>query len=541
MVKQNIYYLLILILCLFLYFLIERTSENFNLFSLFNDNNSNTSSNSILNSNNSNTININQHDINKFFDETVVRIRCQYSDFNWIEPYIVGTYKESIGTGFFIDLEGHLLTNFHVIDQSIINYIQIPKYGNKTFNCDIISIYPDLDLALLKIKNFKNKKYLKMGNSNKIRRGIESYVVGFPLGQDKYKITSGIISGYQDGDIQTDSPINRGNSGGPLVDENINVIGINYAGYDDAQNVGYAIPINYVKYILDDMKVNKIIKKPVFGASFNNTNESIMKFTKLCTAGYYISFVAENGPFHKVGIKEGSIICSVDGMKIDNYGEIFIDEINAKFYIGDYLRFKKVGDSMDLEIIENKGGDNYEVVNKQIRLEGEDFYKIKYIYNGFEDIDYQVIGGMIIMELSNNHLKEFEESKHIQVYKNIHNKLEKKLIITKVLNGSNLSEFHVFSAPIILDEVNDIKVSCLKSLRKALLQYKRDNGDNYITFKTENFKYFTLSLKKILEEELFLSKNLNYKLSEFTKKLIKIENIVENKVNNQVNYKKAPS
>lgn len=565
MVKQNIYYVLILILCLFLYFLIDRTCENFNLFSLFNNNSNNNDSNnnylyskdsysnesntdnSILNNNNSNNsifnnkININQPDINKFFDETVVRIRCQYTDFNWVEPHIVGTYKESIGTGFFIDLEGHLLTNFHVIDQSIINYIQIPKYGNKTFNCDIISIYPDLDLALLKIKDFKNKKFLKLGDSNKIRRGIESYVIGFPLGQDKYKITSGIISGYQDGDIQTDSPINRGNSGGPLVDENINVIGINYAGYDDAQNVGYAIPINYVKYILEDMKVNKIIKKPVFGASFNNTNESIMKFTKLCTAGYYVSFVAENGPFYNSGIKEGSIICSVDGMKIDNYGEIFIDEINAKFYIGDYLRFKKVGDTMDIEIIENKGGDNYEVVNKKIQLDGEDFYKIKYIYNGFEEVDYQIIGGMIIMPLTNNHLKEFEENKHIQVYKNIHNKLEKKIIVTKVLNGSNLSEFHVFSAPIILDEVNGIKVSCMNSLRKALLQYKKDNGNSYITFKTENYKFFTLTLKKILEEELFLSKNLNYKLSEFTKKLIKMDNDINNQVDNTINQKKAPS
>ena len=77
----------------------------------------------------------------------------------------------------------------------------------------------------------------------------------------------------------------------------------------------------------------------------------------------------------------------------------------------------------------------------------------------------------------------------------------------------------------------------MNSLRKALLQYKKDNGDSYITFKTENYKYFTLSLKKILEEELFLSKNLNYKLSDFTKKLIKINN----DENYSLSEKKAPS
>ena len=129
----------------------------------------------------------------------------------------------------------------------------MPKLGNKTFECDIISVYPKLDLALIRVKDFKNKKYLEFGNSEIIKKGDNVIALGYPLGQNKLKITSGIVSGYQDGDIQTDSPINPGNSGGPLVNTNNKVIGINYAGYDEAQNIGYAIPIEYVKINLPTM------------------------------------------------------------------------------------------------------------------------------------------------------------------------------------------------------------------------------------------------------------------------------------------------
>ena len=96
-----------------------------------------------------------------------------------------------------------------------------------------------------------------MGDSDLVLKGNLTYAIGYPLGQNKYKVTSGVISGFQDGDIQMDSPINPGNSGGPLVNDKLQVLGINYSGYEDSQNVGYAIPINYVKIILEDMKIKK--------------------------------------------------------------------------------------------------------------------------------------------------------------------------------------------------------------------------------------------------------------------------------------------
>ena len=97
---------------------------------------------------------INDEGTMSFFDETILRIRCQSIKFNWEEPYLNESSKESIGTGFFIDDQGHVLTNYHVIEESIKVYAQIPKYGNKTFDCEVISIYPKRDVALLKLKDF---------------------------------------------------------------------------------------------------------------------------------------------------------------------------------------------------------------------------------------------------------------------------------------------------------------------------------------------------------------------------------------------------
>ena len=466
---------------------------------------------------------INDQGTMSYFDETILRIRCQSKKFNWEEPYLNESSKESIGTGFFIDDKGHILTNYHVIEDAIKVYVQIPKYGNKTFDCEILSVYPKRDVALLKISDKMTTKFLKLGNSDDILKGTLSYAIGYPLGQNKYKVTSGVVSGYQDGDIQMDTAINPGNSGGPLVTENLEVIGINYSAYSSAQNVGYAIPINYVKLVLDDMFKNKVIRNPVMGGSFNNTNDSILKYTKLCKSGYYVSFVGPDSPMEKAGIKAGDIICSIDGNKLDNYGEIFMENNKSKFHIFDYLNYKKVGDKMELDVI-TLNGENYKMDKKTLVLEGQDYYKVRNKFVNFETIDYQIIGGMVIMELSDNHFSYFDIEK--QKFKNIFkfNRIDEfvkpKLIITKVIKGSSLGEDNIFLAPCILDEVNGIPVTNLKELRDSLPKFKINNGNNYISFLTEHNKFIILDIGKMKEEEKFLSNKLEYKITDYTKRLL---------------------
>ena len=462
---------------------------------------------------------INNPESMEFLDETILRIRCQYKSFDWEEPYLEQSSKESIGSGFFIDDQGHILTNFHVVEEAIKVFVQIPKYGNKTFDCEVLSIYPFRDIALLKIKDHKNSRYLTLGDSDKIIKGNVSYAVGYPLGQNKFKVTSGVVSGFQDGDIQMDSPINPGNSGGPLVNENLEVIGINYSGFSEAQNVGYAIPINYVKIIMDDMRKKKIIFNPIMGCSFNNTNKSMLKYTQLCDSAYYISYVGKNSPMEKAGVKAGDLICSVDGINIDNYGELLLPQNNSHFHIFDYLNYKRVGDKLKLKVIKLEEG-NISTMDKEIVLGNSEYYKVRDKYPGYEEIDYQIIGGMVIMELTRNHIEVMKEKTNIKKFKRVDELVDSKLIITKIIKGSALGEDNIFIAPCVLNEVNGEEVKTLKQLRNALPKFKENNGHKFISFLTENHKFIILDIKKIKEEEIFLSKKFNYKITNYTKNLL---------------------
>ncbi len=451
------------------------------------------------------------------YNKTVVRIRSQKKDFNWVEPYISNSTYESIGTGFFINLDGYILTNYHVINNALKIYIQIPIYGNKTFNCVLLSVYPKLDLALLKILEFKNEKKLELGVSNDLKRGDEVLAIGYPLGQTKIKMTSGIVSGFQNGDIQTDSAINPGNSGGPLIKNN-KVIGINYSGYNEAQNVSYAIPIDYFKIIENNMRSKKFINFPILGCTFNNTNDTIMKKRVLCNEGYYISNVLKNGTMDLADVRNGDIICSFDGIPIDNFGELYIESLDIKFHISDYLKYKKINDIIEVVIIRENEKNK---IIKNIKLLSNTFYEIRYKYPLYENVEYIVICGMVIMELTNNHFDEEELNvSSIKKYDSMVEKINKKLIITTILKGSILSEYNIFKAPCILKEVNKIPVNNIKSLKNAMPKMIEDKNNQYLSFLNEDNKYFMLEKDEIKKEEIFLSKQINYPLCDFIKSLL---------------------
>ena len=244
-----------------------------------------------------------------------------------------------------------------------------------------------------------------------------------------------------------------------------------------------------------------------------------MKQRKLCKEGYYISKVLENGTMCKAGVKIGDVLCAFDGLPIDNFGEVFIKSLDMKFHIMDYLKYKKVGEEIEIVIIrenENKR------LTKTIKLLPNTFYKTRYKYPLYDKIEFIIIGGMIIMELNNNHfdLDEVKESSIVIKYDKIEKKTDTKLIITKILKGSILAEFNVFKAPNILKEVNNIPVTNILNLKEALKKMKKDNGETYMSFLTENDKYFVLEKNDIKKEEVFLSKQLEYKITPYIRNLL---------------------
>ncbi len=269
--------------------------------------------------------------------------------------------EENIGSGFIISQDGLIITNKHVVSNEEANY-QILTYDKKKFTVEKIYRDPLNDLAILKINPGLNKlKPLKLGNSDNIKLGQLVIAIGTPLGEFTNTVTSGIISGLGrgitagspfegyveklDNVIQTDAAINPGNSGGPLLNSKGEVIGVNTAIASEGQNIGFALPVNIVKDLIDNFnKRGGNFEKPFLGVRY----QMIDKQTAILNGvveGAYIIEVVRNSPAEKSGIQEDDIITEFDGKKISGSN----NQSLAKLILE-----KKVGDQVTLKIFRNK-------------------------------------------------------------------------------------------------------------------------------------------------------------------------------------------
>ena len=195
------------------------------------------------------------------------------------------------------------------------------------------------------------------------------------------------------------------------------------------------------------------------------------------------------------------------------------------------MKYKKVGDKINVILLRDTKNNSFQnksdikLINTKVELISNNFYNIRDMHYVYEKIDYQVIGGLVIMNLYNNHLNYYEEEDKItkiDKYRNIYNKIKPKLIITNILKGSKVSEDNILKVPQILTKVNNIEVSTISNLREALKKNLVQNDKKYLSFLTEEKKFLVLDFDDIKKEELFLTEKYNYPLTEYTKKLLNI-------------------
>ncbi|MCX6759200.1 MAG: trypsin-like peptidase domain-containing protein [Candidatus Nealsonbacteria bacterium] len=242
------------------------------------------------------------------------------------------------GSGFIVYPDGYIITSNHVVAERDADYTVIYE-PNKTYPAKVISRDPINDVAILKI-NIKNFPYLELGDSDKIELGETVIAIGNALGEFHDTVSTGVVSGLSRyitafsglsrqaemlrGLIQTDAAINPGNSGGPLVNIEGKVIGINTATVMGAQNIGFAIPINYAKKDLEEVKKYGKIKRPFLGVKYIILNKEIADKDKLpVDYGALIvrevlgeSAIITGGAAEKAGLKEFDIILECQGEKI---------------------------------------------------------------------------------------------------------------------------------------------------------------------------------------------------------------------------------
>ncbi len=457
----------------------------------------------------------------------VVQVFAQVAQFNWLEPYKVSEQYERRGSGFFINDQGYLITNAHVVNEAKRIWIHLPSLGRKALFVDIIGFCPDRDLALLRLQD-KDQEFVRsklgsirslpFGDSDLIRRTDSVMVLGYPLGQYRMKSSMGIVSGRESGGgrtlIQITAPINPGNSGGPLLNMNGEVIGITISMVFLAQNVGYAIPINELKLILDDLYNKKFVRRATLGARFNFASDDLAKFfNNPLPAGLYVNKVFKHSLLEQAGVREGDMLYEFNGFRLDAFGETTVPWTSDKISIHDLVARLNIGDEAHLVIYRN--GEQHDI---RFTFALSEPYQVRRHYPDYEDLAYEIIGGMVIMQLADNHLPRLiQKIPYLVNYTKMENKVDSILIITHILPGSLAQQRRSLVPGFTLSEVNGIKVQTLDEFRKAL---QSSIKSNFLTLKTSDNILVAFPFKELLEDEKRLSKDFVYPISQTVQTLL---------------------
>jgi serine protease Do len=228
-------------------------------------------------------------------------------------------FETIVGSGVIIDKDGQILTNAHVVDGAASLTVTLDS-GNKT-PARILGLDPVLDLALLRVESATALPAARLGDSSAVKVGDEVVAIGNPIGLDQ-TMTRGIVSGLNrllpgisdEPMIQTDAPINPGNSGGPLVDRCGGVVGINTLISEDAQSIGFAVPINAAKSILRDLRELGRVVRPWLGMQGRAVDNKLGSIVRVpVTPGYLVEVVYDGSPADRAGVRGGNLSVVVQG------------------------------------------------------------------------------------------------------------------------------------------------------------------------------------------------------------------------------------
>lgn len=290
---------------------------------------------------------------------SVVAIGITQRIVNPFDPAALPRNRQStIGTGFVASENGVIVTNKHVVADLKANYTIVTKDGKKL---EVEKIYrdPSLDLALIKTKE-TGLHALEIGDSSKLKVGQTVIAIGNALGRFSNTVTVGVVSGLGrsigagdpfggsvevlDDLIQTDAAINPGNSGGPLLNSAGEVIGVNVAVSEAAQNIGFAVPINTIKGVIDEFVATGKVSRAYLGVNYQFVTKDFAVLNEI-PSGAYVLEVIPRSPAAKAGIEPGDIIRKIDGKDVDRQN-----------FISEFIRSKKPGDKISIEIWKDTGG-----------------------------------------------------------------------------------------------------------------------------------------------------------------------------------------
>ena len=272
-----------------------------------------------------------------------------------------------LGTGIIVSNNGYILSNCHVTGKkSSTCYITLEN--GYTYEGSVVWCDSDLDLSITKI-NATNLPYATIGDSSNLKAGETVYAIGNPIGYEFRKtITSGIISStnrsirfeennnvvYMTDLIQTDASINPGNSGGPLLRSNGEVIGVNTVKITSAEGIGFAVPVNVVKPVIENFVTNNSFNEAYLGIyAYDKEVIPYLSSAPNFSSGIYLVHINSDSPAISSGIQVGDIITSIDGKSINNMIEL-----------KEYIYTKLPGDTISVNVSRGYVSRTFDIILK---------------------------------------------------------------------------------------------------------------------------------------------------------------------------------
>ncbi|VBB18414.1 hypothetical protein YASMINEVIRUS_877 [Yasminevirus sp. GU-2018] len=466
------------------------------------------------------------HDIDTAKKATVrITSHCETRDI--FNPDEVASRGRYVGTGFFINPHGHILTCHHVVSDSVKILINTVDEGQKSFPAKIVGVYPEADLAVIKILGYTNKLYFKLGDSECCDTEADVVAIGYPLGGDTVKTTKGIISGVEDHLIQTDTTINGGNSGGPLLNTTYEVIGVNTSKQvgDAVEGTGYCVPINIFKTVQEmmmiesgvesDNKIN-IVYKPNFYCGFQILEEKTAlllcheyisrpsnKQQNESIEGYMITYIFKSSPLavceNPLGVYD--VIMEFNGKKLDRYGNIDTETSMGKMNIHSYVMGCKHDTPINVRYFSVK---RQMIVSTTIIFRNVYNYKIPEVLFP-NKINYVNLGGVVMCELTINHITavirgnvdaNIVNLSNMYSYILSQNREHPVLFISKVLPDSDaIDNDHISTSECaIVTKVNGVKVRTVDDLKLSCKNYITIGDARYILVELASRENVTIRL-----------------------------------------------
>ena len=403
---------------------------------------------------------------------------------------IPGTWA---GSGFFIkheQLEGHIVTNAHVVRNAVKIEISSMLTSEERFEAEVVGLVKTLepDVALLRLTDkellrfktlaLRDIEYLELREGSSPSRGEEIKAIGYPMGMVEPNISGGEITNFISGSeftterFVTDAAINPGNSGGPSVNSNSKVVGLNTAVMIDADNIGFITPAGFVKIILDNLLEQNEPHFSGIGGKLQKNTDNFNPFLKQPSAkGVIVDKIKPGGFLEAANIRKRDVILSINGVEFDRHGIVIGKEGRFRHKnIYDVMKLVPIGD--EVEVVYLRNGDISTTTALAMRNPESGVRSNPII----EEIEYLEVFGMIIQELSVEIIEAMhnvDSNAQIEMLQTIEQE-KPTLVVTHIHQGTQADEMEWSPGEMIVT-ANDEEVHTLDEL-KELLQSNTDGS-----------------------------------------------------------------